>query len=157
MLMTLGAITLLMIIIFRVNTGILTTNQIMYDNKYGILAVSVATSIIEEAKGKAFDANSVANPLVSVSQLTAVGPSSSEHYPDFNDFDDYDGLDIMDTTLASASFRIRCTVDYINPSDPDNPVTPTQTWHKKISVIVTSPFMEDTVRLSSIYSYFYFR
>lgn len=157
MLMTLGAITLLMIIIFRVNSGFLTTNEILHDNKYGILAVSIATSIIEEAKGRAFDSYTASNPAVSTSQLTSVGPGYGEVYPDFNDFDDYDGLDIIDSTLASAQFRIQCEVDYVNANDPDNPVTPTRTWHKRIMVTVTSPFMNDTVWLSSVYSYFYFR
>lgn len=157
MLMTLGAMTLLMIIIFRVNSGFLTTNEIMHHNKYGILAVSIGTSIIEEAKGKAFDSYTVASPAISTTQLTAVGSAWNEYYPNFNDFDDYDGLDIIDTTQASAQFRIQCRVDYVQANAPDVPVTPTKTWHKRIAVTVTSPFMSDTVRLSSVYSYFYFR
>jgi len=157
MLITIGAMMLLSMVVLRVNNGFLNTNTVMMNSKYGVLAVSLATSIIEEATGKAYDEATVANSVSRTASLSSVGKETGEVYPDFDDFDDFDNLVKIDNTLPSAIFRIECQVDYINPGAPNTAVTPTKTWHKRINVIVTSQSMADTVRMSSIYSYFYFR
>ncbi len=55
MMLTIGALILLSLVVLRVNNGFLNTNSVLIDSKLGVLATSVATSIIEEATGKAFD------------------------------------------------------------------------------------------------------
>ena len=159
MMITLGAMMLLGTIILRVNAGFLSTNNVLLDSKFGVLAVSIATSVIEEATGKAFDATTDSNAVDNLADLTApgsLGKAPWEVYPFFNDFDDYNGLNIIDSTKSSAMFNIQCKVDYINPANPEVP-SGIRTWHKKITVTVTSKSMEDTLRMSSINSYFYFR
>lgn len=156
MLITIGALMLLSLVILRVNNNFLSTNTVLMENKFGVLAVSLGTSVLEEAKGKAFDENTDSAAVTDLTELSAIGPETGETDPLFNDFDDFDGLVRVDTTLPSAPFRIECEVDYINPNNPDG-VSASKTWHKKLTVTVTSDFMQDTVTLSSIYSYFYFR
>jgi len=156
MLITIAALMLLTLVILRVNNNFLNTNTVLMENKFNVLAVSLATSILEEAKGKAFDHNTDTTALTSKTQLSSIGPESGEVYPNFNDFDDFHGFIHIDSTLPSAPFKIECEVFYINPSNP-NLTTGSKTWHKRMNVMVTSDFMVDTVRLSSIYSYFYFR
>jgi MSHA pilin protein MshD len=156
MLITIGALMLLSLVILRVNNNFLSTNTVLMENKFGILAVSLGTSVLEEAKGKAFDHNTDTTAVTSLNQLSSIRPESGETDPLFNDFDDFDGLVRIDTTLPSAPFKIQCDVDYINPNNPDV-ASASKTWHKKLTVTVTSDFMQDTVTLSSIYSYFYFR
>jgi len=160
MMITIGAIMLLTLVIMRVNNGFLSTDEVLMRSKFGVLAVSLATSMIEEANGKAFDNNTDTTSVSSTTQLTnSLGPESGETYADFNDFDDYDNYiryTIADSTIVSAPFKIVCRVNYINPADPDDS-TNTRTWHKKIFVEVSSPNMEDTVKMSSVFSYWYFR
>ena len=157
MLLTIGAMILLSAIVLRVNNNFLTTNDVMMDSKFGVLAVSLAQSIIEEANNKAFDEHTDGNPIHDVSLLTS--PDSlgedSEVYPNFNDFDDFNGYTRHVTNLPSADFDISCKVNYINATTPDL-VSNIKTWNKKITVTVTSPSSKDTVRLSSIFSYWYF-
>ena len=159
MMITLGAMMLLGVVILRVNAGFLNTNNVLLDSKFGVLAVSIATSVIEEATGKAFDANTDSNSVDNLIDLTSpgsLGKASWEVYPNFNDFDDYNGLNIVDSTKSSAMFNIQCVVVYVNAANPE--VTAgIRTWHKKITVTVSSKSMTDTLRMSSINSYFYFR
>ncbi|MBI9072874.1 MAG: hypothetical protein JEY94_14830 [Melioribacteraceae bacterium] len=158
--LTVAAMMLLSAIVLRINNNFLNTNTVMMENRFGVLALSLATSYIEEATGKAFDAQTDEKPVETLGELTSpggLGPGSGEVYPFFNDFDDFNGLTRLDTSMRSAYYNVECHVDYINPANPDVAVNST-TWHKKITVNVFSTgFMRDTVSLSSIYSYFYFR
>lgn len=159
MLITIAALMLLSLVILRVNNNFLSTNTVLMENKFGVLAVSLATSTLEEAKGKAFDHNTDTLAVTDLTQLSSLGPESGETEPYFNDFDDYDGfvkLTENDSSYYPAPFKIECDVVYINPNNPDV-ASASKTWHKKLTVTVTSDFMQDTVVLSSIYSYFYFR
>lgn len=162
MLITIAALMLLSLVILRVNNSFFSTSSVMLDTKFGVLAVSLATSIIEEANSKAFDKATDTTSVSVTTSLTPVaslGPETGESYPHFNDFDDFNGYSrstVGDTTFQSAVFNANSVVRYINPSNPNiNAGSPT--WHKKIIVTVTSPSMADTIRLSSIFSYWYFR
>lgn len=169
MMITVGAIMLLTLVILRVNNNFLSTNDILMRSKFGILAVSLATSVIEEANSKAFDENSDTSGVIFTSQLTApssLGREAGESYPNFNDFDDFDDL-VFDTkddsTFLSAVFDVSCKVVYVTDANL-NDSSATATWHKKITVIITSESMRDlatdeldTLKMSSIFSYWYYR
>ena len=166
MLLTIGAMILLSAIVLRVNNNFLTTNDVMMDSKFGVLAVSLAQSIIEEANNKAFDEHTDGNPIHDVSLLTS--PDSlgedSEVYPNFNDFDDFNGYKRRDSSMPSAVFDISCRVCYVEPNGSSIvEVYSHPTWHKKIEVTVTSPSMKkadgslDTIKLAAIYSYWFAR
>lgn len=162
MMITIAALLLLSVVILRVNNSFLSTNTVVNQTKYDVMAVSLGTSIIEEASSKAFDTYTRNNSVTSVSSLTSpysLGPGSGEVYPNFDDFDDFNGYTrntSNDTTFLSANFTARTVVDYVTPTNP-NTTSYIRTWHKRLRVTVTSPSMPDTVRLSTIFSYFYFR
>jgi len=162
MLITIAALLLLSLVILRINNVFFSTSSVMLDTKFGVLAVSLGTSIIEEANSKAFDKATDTTSISQTSVLTTVaslGPEAGEIYPNFNDFDDFNGYvrsTAGDSSFQSAPFYISCQVGYITPSNPESFVS-SQTWHKKINVTVTSPSMKDTIRLSSVFSYWYFR
>ncbi len=159
MIMTMGAMILLSTIVLRVNTLNLTNESIRDQAQYGVLATSIATSIIEEAQSKAFDAKTDSNAVTSLGNLTLaanLGPESGETYNTFNDIDDFNGFTKTDSTMPSAIFNISCEVMYIHPSNLKIKYH-TQTWHKKINVTISSPFTPDTFRTSSIFSYWFFR
>lgn len=158
-LLTVGAMYLLSVLVLQANKNFMFTEDVMMDSKFGVLATSLGTSLIEEASSKAFDAATDTNAISTTAPLTApsgLGPMSGEAYPNFNDFDDFNNYVRTDTTMPSAPFKLECSVMYINPSNPEAKVN-YKTWHKKIIVKVTSEFMSDTVTLSSIYSYWFFR
>jgi hypothetical protein len=166
MMITIGALLLLSLVILRVNNGFLNTNSVLIDSKLGVLATSVATSVIEEATGKAFDEKTVANTVNVLSDLqppNSLGPEAGESYSNYNDFDDFNGYNRIDNTMPAAEFSVDCIVEYVNDTDLDGKSN-ISTWNKKITVFVSSPSMyltdkdhPDTVTMSAIYSYWYFR
>jgi MSHA pilin protein MshD len=163
-LLSIGALLLLSVTVLRVNNNILSTDSVLQDSKFGILATSLATSIIEKANKKAFDANTVEDPVSDVSALTGypLGPGWWEEPPDScNDFDDFHGYKDTIRNLPSGEFYIDCEVFYVNPNNLDS-YTSGKTWHKKLTVSVTSPnvgneMRRDTIKLSTVYSYWHFR
>lgn len=156
MMITLAALMLLSLVILRVTKGFLYTDDVLIDSKLGVLGVSIATSIMEEATGKAFDENSDSGTISGLANLTKIGPESGENYANFDDFDDYNGLVKYDNTMPVASYKIECWVRFVNPADLDS-YSNTATWHKKLDVRVTTPTSQDTIEMSTIYSYFYYR
>ncbi|MGB5896031.1 MAG: hypothetical protein WBG58_17785 [Ignavibacteriaceae bacterium] len=159
MMLTIGAMVLLATLMLKINTNNLQTDSVRSEAQYGVLATSLITSIIEKAKSLAFDATTDTNAVTSTNELTAVsdlGPATGETYDTFNDFDDFNGYTMADSSMPSAVFDISCEVVYVHPSNIK--VTHNlRTWHKKITVQVSSKFMADTIKQSSIYSYWYFR
>ncbi|MCF6268761.1 MAG: hypothetical protein L3J41_03530 [Melioribacteraceae bacterium] len=176
MMISLGALVLLSIVILRITNGFLMTDYVMLESKVKLQAVSVAASIIEEATGKAFDEFSVDTTVIvtNLNNLTLnLGPEVGEDYKTFNDFDDFNGLSFNteDTAISrnpfqgmfSDYFDINCVVGYVNSNNPDVYV-PNRTWHKKLTVMVTSGVMgntaykafPDTIVMSVIQSNFAF-
>jgi len=159
MLITVGGMVLLLTVILRVNTNYFEADKVLLNSKFCVLATSLASSIIEEASGKAFDAATDSASVDNLTLLTSaysLGHAYSESYEDFNDFDDFNNFTRIDSTMPSAIFKISSEVGYIDPSNPSNFIT-SRSWHKKINVEITSESMIDTIKMSSIYSYWYFR
>lgn len=162
MLLTMCGMFLLSMVIVRTNNTFLSTGDVMYNTKFGVLATSLGTSMIEEASSKAFDESTFDNSQKTLDSLTYkanLGPEYGEVYPNFNDIDDYNGYTRVDTTMPAATFTIKCQVGYIQTDNPNVILTSTtaRTWHKKIVVTVTSPSMKDKIQMSSVYSYWFFR
>jgi MSHA pilin protein MshD len=139
MLVTLGALTLLTTLLLGINRGFSTSGSVLLQSKCGIAAVSLAVT-----------------KLASMNAPSALGPKSGEVYPNFNDFDDYNGFkDTVFSQLPDSLF-VNCTVVYVDPANP-NVTSTTQTWHKKLTVAVTSRSLKDTVKMNYIFSYWYYR
>lgn len=159
-LLTLAAMMILTQMAVRINASILQTQDVMQNSKFGVTAISLATSIIEEASKSAFDENTIDDMLVTPNGLTAhtaLGRDAGETNRGlFDDFDDWHGYQITDTTLLSAHYRINCTINYIDPSNPNINLS-TKSFHKKLTVSVSSPLMLDTVKITTVYSYWKFR
>ncbi|MBI1937587.1 MAG: hypothetical protein HYS25_05630 [Ignavibacteriales bacterium] len=170
MLITIGAIFLLSMVILTTNRGLITTNATMVDNRYGILGVSLATSTIEKATSRAFDNNTdtlsidALSSLTNVNQLGLEAGESSNNPDGFNDIDDYNCYKVtprvdslsFEGTNRKIAFNTYCNVDYVSVNDPRT-VLNQRSWHKRITVRVISPGMTDTIKMSSVYSYWYFR
>ncbi len=159
MMLALGAMILLSTTVLRVNSNFLMSDTVLDETKYNFLATSIATSIIQEAKKKAFDQATDSTSIDDTNFLTdpnSLGSEGGEVYINFNDFDDYNGYSGADSTMPSAVFNYTCTVEYVDEKNPD--VTANKkTWNKILTVTVTSPFMQDEITMSTIYSYWFFR
>ncbi|MBA4313616.1 MAG: hypothetical protein C0417_13405 [Chlorobiaceae bacterium] len=155
------ALALLGTVVVSMNRSLGNSNQVIIQAKLGVTAISIASSLVEEAQGKAFDKNTDEDIVTATTQLTPsaqLGLETGEFYPDsLNDFDDFNNLQrtITPDTLSGV-FNISCRVYYIDPATP-NVAQTSQTWHKKLNVQVTSPQMKDTVDAEYIFSYWYFR
>lgn len=172
-LFSIGALLLLSLTVLRVNNTILSSDVVMRDSKLGILGVSLGTSLIEEANKKAFDAVTADDGITDVNLLTSpsgLGPASGELPADFNDFDDYNKyvkldtiftmINIGSTTIIDTNryvvFKDSCVVCYVEPTNIDGKIM-AKTWHKKMTVFVSSPSMIDTIKISKVFSYWNFR
>ncbi len=155
-LLAIGAILLLSILVLGTNNTIISTGNSLNESKFDILATSIGTSIIEEASNKAFDENTIDTTAEVASELTsALGPEGETRH-NFNDFDDYNGCTGSDSSMPSAIFNYRCKVEYVLPGKPEN-ISSSPTWNKKLTVHISSLSMKDTIKLSTVYSYWYFR
>ena len=158
---TLLALILLSLLTLRVNSSQLSTQDIMQNAKFGVLAVSVASAIMEEASEKAFDEKSVNNFIDKTNKFTKdkdFGTESGENADSsntFDDFDDFDGYSIIDSTMPSAVFNVSCIVNYVDP-DKTGFITNNSTWHKQLIIKITSPSMADTIQMTKIFSYWKF-
>jgi len=160
MMLVVGALALLGIMMLSANRMYISSGQTLLYSELGITAISLSTSIIQEAQGKAFDQvtdNGTVTALSSLTPVNKLGPETGESYPDsMNDFDDFSGLNITQSFAKGGTFKISCQVVYVDTSNP-NITSSVITWHKKLTVTVTSPSMRDTIKESYIFSYFYFR
>jgi MSHA pilin protein MshD len=157
MMLALGAMILLSTTVLRVNGNLLMNDTVLDETKYNFLATSIATSIIQDAKSKAFDNATDGTAITDVNLLSSkLGTEGGETPENFNDFDDFHGYNGTDASMPSAMFDYSCEVTYADENNPDNPSV-NKTWNKVLTVTVSSPFMTDTIKLSTIYSYWYFR
>lgn len=165
MLISIAAMILLGTVILNVNRNALTNTKNMDETKYEILAVSLGTALIEEAFSKAFDEQTANSKLAeNLNELSPTlgkdaGESTRADFDDFDDYNNFQGNTNSDTTFTSANMYFRCKVHYVDPDVSLDSVA-NRTWHKKITVFVSSPFIDDSttnIVLSKVNSHFYFR
>jgi hypothetical protein len=172
--LTVLAMILLGITVLTVNNSSLQNGSILTQTQIGIYGISLATSIIEEAAGMAFDQNTDNAAVTSTSALsTTLGPESGETTSPpsalkFNDFDDYNNLPLGTNVAGVDSFMTKVKVYYINDANPEVKVL-SPTWFKRMDVTVNGTGVADTgrakrglatgdtIKISYIFSYFQFR
>ncbi len=169
MMLTVGAVLLLGLVILTVNRSVLDNNNSQNSNEFALNAVSIATSLVEEASGKMFDqviADSNTTALSDPTQLSlTLGPDGSEAYHsaghEFNDFDDFNGLKLVyrnpvdvgtvpgynSVTLNGLRTRYYATVTVCYVANGGlNGSSAARTWNKRIQVAVTGFGMENSQR-----------
>ncbi len=167
MLLTIGAMVLLGTVVLTTNRAINDSGQVLLKSNYGLEGVAVATSVIERAQNLAFDQYSKDSTWVfSLAALTPpnqLGQESSTG-DTLDDFDDFNGQPggsgRTETDSVSAGVCMVLTrVFYVYRDGSGNFVPSTQaTWSKMLDVRVWNTMdPSDTVHMSTIYSYWYFR
>jgi hypothetical protein len=153
--LTIGAMALLAMISLRFNTTLLQNRTTEIENKVYLTAFSLADDLIEEIKQKAFDEETVEWRAITADQLTnidAFGQDPDEYSVyDFDDIDDYHGY-IKSVSLPHAeNYSVVSTVNYVSANDCDTPSS-TQTYFKRVTVQVTSPYMSNSVKLQFVFT-----
>ena len=150
--LTIGGLLLFSLTSLRFNSAILTTSTSDLQNKVYLTAFSLADDMIEEMKVKSFDENTVKFPISNPAGLSAtLGPESGEVYPNYNDVDDFNGYTKNVDEPHAEGYVVSCVVQYVEEDDPDV-VSATQTFCKKATVTVSSPYMKSPVALSFIFT-----
>lgn len=181
MMLVVGAIVLLGVLILNANATVYQASDTMYTSEFGVTSISLATSIVEEAMGKMYDESVASGTSAAVfdsSVFTApgsLGKETGESYRgvhDLDDFDDFNNLlfvyksdlpsDTASTPGSAYEFKIhglrgkyfvRTKVVYVKPPNLDVAYTLNRTWHKKITVTVTSPGEKDSLVYPAVMSY----
>lgn len=157
-LLTILAIMLLGSNVVSVNKTFTQHGVILQQTEIGIFGVSLGQSIVEEAQGKRYDANTADSVAASVDELSStLGPEAGDTTRiDFNDFDDYNGWKDSLYVDGVDRFKRWATVCYVDTSNLDGS-SATRKWHKKLTVFVKPDNVQDTIKMSYIFSYWSFR
>lgn len=148
-------------VILNVNRDIGDTSTILLHSNIGIEEVSLASSVIEEAQGLAFDEFTDTSTVSTTSQLTKATLLGQENgdSTDLDDFDDYNGLNnagrLEIDTLETGIYYVYTKVCYVNSNDLTTSSS-TQTWNKRLDVSVWNSSSTDTVKMQTIFSYWPF-
>jgi len=151
--------------------GIMLENSTAADrNEYYLTAMSLAQSVIDEAKTKAFDQRTVSGPVTSKDSLTSPlsltreGSGEVVPVPDtltsqgflsiikFNDVDDYNGYRRLLNTPRANGYMLAATVRYVSATYPDS-ASSTKSYSKRMTVTVTSPYFPDSLSVQYIFVY----
>ena len=152
--LTMGGLVLLSLTSLRFNTAILETSTADVESKVYLTAFSLADDLIEEIKTKSFDEKTIDFPTINKSALTAantLAPESGETYSNFDDIDDFNNYTNLIDAPHAEGYNITCQVKYVNENDQDSESS-VQTFYKKVTVTVTSPYMRTPVALSFIFT-----
>ena len=157
--LTIGAMALLALISLRFNTTVLQNRITEVENKVYLTAFSLADDLIEEIKQKAFDEQTIVFRSINPEELTLannfapeVRDAGENGFPStWDDIDDYNGYSKLISTPHVENYTVSSTVEYVSASNQDQ-VSTTQTFFKRITVRVTSPYLSHPVRLSFIFT-----
>lgn len=151
-LLSIGALMVFSLVSLNFNSTILNNTTVEVENKVYLTAFSLADDLIEEIRQKAFDAATVDFPTTNTASLTSpygLGPRYDESYPNYNDIDDFNGFNKTVSAPHAEDYQVTCVVQYVDPDNPDYAVM-TQTFYKRVTVTVTSPYLRNQVQLSQI-------
>jgi hypothetical protein len=180
LLLTIGALLLLGTLIVSTKNLISYNEVDSRDNEYVLAAYGAAQSIIDEAKTRAFDENTVAAALIDTAGLTlqasfgregagetvpavdtmvTSAPFSATYpgYPSsvrFDDLDDYHGYTrMLKAARAYEGDTVRVAVAYVSLADPGGAGTGFRTLSKRMTVTVTGKYLSRPVTLSYGFTY----
>lgn len=179
-LITILALALLSLAVLNINRGLSSHDISLAQNRYRLEALSIATSYIEQASQYYFDeAVADTNNTEKTDPNTFTNPSSLGFDPDdttmtglreIDDFDDYNSIVRIDTGKSSVVYKVMFKVEYVNLSS-NGKVVPvsSKTFHKRMTVMVCDVYdppliyretsagrVRDTIKISFVYSYWFF-
>jgi hypothetical protein len=156
---TIGAFALLSLISLRFNATILENRTTEVENKVYLTAFSLADDLIEEIKQKAFDEQTIDFHSISPEQLTPIGEfapevrdaGETENPSTWDDIDDYNGYSKSISLPHVENYTVTSNINYVSAADQDE-ISNTQTFFKRVTVRVTSPYLSHPVRLFFVFT-----
>jgi hypothetical protein len=151
-LLALGALVILTLTSLRFNGSLLESTTAELENKVYLTAFSLADDLIEEIKNKPFDEATKLFPVVSLAGLTTPDKFGIAYKGEIrDDMDDYHNYQDTISAPHAEDYMVSCVIQYVSNAD-QNVVSTVQTYYKRASVTVGSPFMRNSVTLSFIFS-----
>jgi hypothetical protein len=143
-----------------VNNFCINNNETMMKSEFDYYAISLAQGIIEEAKSRFFDAaveGTTIPPLSSLPGAFTYPPSrrAGEYYPNLTDIDDYHHTYPLTFNTPRVDYTVTISVVYVR-DDLTQANSYEETFNKRMTVTVTSPYTSGSVVLSHVYSYYDF-
>ncbi len=140
----------------QINTNIVEGREALQELELEHTAAAVAQQFIEEAKAKDFDGQvgviSASLMPGSFTSPLSLGLEIGEFYPNFSDVDDYHGLD-RTVGVQGVPFQVKIEVAYVQDADPEAKVL-VPTFFKKMTVTVSSSYLQHSVTLEHIFTFF---
>jgi len=170
MLLTVGAVILFGTFLISSNKLLINSIIVADESEYSMTAVSLAQSIIDEAKTKSFDEASIGKVITHRDSLTlalllgpdtyaeqisgtdTLGSNGFQSMQKFDDIDDYKNYTRRVDTPEAEGFILETTVSYVSETDPDSPQL-LRTYCKRMTVTVTSPYISREIVLSNSFAY----
>jgi len=170
MILTIGALLLFGTFLSSSNRLMTGNTQIATQNEYNMTALALAQSVIDEAKLKSFDEQTVSQSVISPFLLTSAGSLNHDGVaeatptPDtltssgyssiklFDDIDDYNGYTRLVNTPRAEGYHVSVKVVYAGETSPDSTKN-SQTYCKNMTVTVTSIFIPQPITLSYAFTY----
>lgn len=152
--LTIGGLLLLSLTSLRFNQAILETSTTDVESKVYLTAFSLADDMLEEIKCKSFDESTIQFPTTNTASLTSsanLGHETGETYSSFDDVDDFNGYSRAIDAPHAEGYNVTCTIQYVDGNNPDNVIS-SQSFYKKATITVTSPYMKSPVILSFIFT-----
>lgn len=158
MLITIAAISLIVLTILNFNKSSLNTQENLDYNKEYISTVTAAQSLLDEISGKAYDENIINGASISsaLGFSSTLAPESGEAYPNFDDIDDFNNFSKKDSIMNLGIFNFKVKINYVNDNLENSSSC---TYHKKVTIKVTdntlkNPFTNklDTIQISTVLS-----
>ena len=171
--LAIGALIIFGTVLSSSNRLMSVNTQIAEQNEYCISAISLAQSIIEEAKSKAFDQkgnlaapdsgstflgpDGLAETISQPDTLVGTSPYSSTNkgflsMTKYTDVDDYNGYKRLVNTQRAEGYSLSTKVGYANPLSP-NTTSVSKTFCKLMTVTVKSPYMPDSLTVTYAFIY----
>ena len=147
--LSIGALFLLALVSLRFDSTVLENNTVEIENKVYLTAFSLADDLIEEIKEKAFDEKTIDFQAIALEQLSLPLGREGEAWPFFDDIDDYDGYQKVVDLPHAEGYNISCRVSYV---DSDGQELSSQSFFKKVTVIVSSDYLRSPLFMSFIFS-----
>jgi hypothetical protein len=156
MFLTIGGLVLLSFLMLM----FFSSSEVQYDtkksNEAAITAIGVAQSLIDEIARKAFDEKTVLvtiNKADSLTLGTNFGTDTGEtNRLLFDDIDDYHNYTSADTLGGLGVFNYRIRIRYAQKFNPEM-LSLARTFTKRADIDVTNSFMQDTLKLTYVYTY----
>ncbi len=138
----------------------LNSNRSQTDSNYYseavIAGIGIGQSLIDNIMTRAFDEQTVAAAVTATTSLTAaasLGPDAGEPTPTrYDDIDDFKNYVKLDTLGIMGIFRSSADVYYVEKMTPRTK-TLTRTFTKRIDILVTNPYLKDTLKVNHIVTY----